>query len=280
MSGFSYREGQWRSPASGYVLAYRLWQPDTAQATLVLVHGFGEHAGRHVETAEAMARAGIAVAAPDLWGHGRSSGPRGKVDLRRCVGDLQQLTTQVCLPALGASRYALLGHSFGGLLAIIWALRRPPELQRLVVESPLLEVGFPIPWWKATAAAALSVLWPSCPFSADLDLSALSHDPAVVKAYREDPLVHGTITAGTYRETIQLRDQVMREAKHLRVPTLLLTAGFDHIVSVEAERRWYAQLQCQKQQREFPESFHELHHETVREEVFQLIQQWVLSVSS
>lgn len=277
MSGFSYREGQWRSTASGHALFYRLWQPEAPRAALVLIHGFGEHAGRHAQTAETLARAGIAVAAPDLWGHGRSEGPRGHVDLPWCLADLQRLTQEIFLPALGCSNYALMGHSFGGLLAIAWALSHPPILTRLIVESPLLEVGFPIPWWKAAAGAILSVLWPKCPLSSDLDISALSHDPAVVKAYREDPLVHGTITAATYRGTISLRDHVMRKAAQLKTPTLLLTAGTDRIVSVEAERRWYAKLTCEKRQREFPDSFHELHHETVREEVFDLIREWVLA---
>jgi alpha-beta hydrolase superfamily lysophospholipase len=198
------------------------------------------------------------------------------VDLPWCLADLQRLTQEVFLPALGSSHYALMGHSFGGLLAIAWALSNPPQLTRLVVESPLLEVGFPIPWWKAAIGAALSVLWPTCPLSADLDLSALSHDPAVVKAYREDPLVHGTITAATYRATIRLRDHVMRKAAQLKVPTLLLTAGTDRIVSVEAERQWFARLTCEKRHREFPDSFHELHHESVRGEVFQFIREWVL----
>lgn len=279
MSGTTYREGQWRSAASGQQLFYRLWQPASPRAALVLVHGFGEHAGRHAQTAEAMAEAGIAVAAPDLWGHGRSEGPRGHVSLPWCLADLQRLTHDALLPALGSTRYALMGHSFGGLLAIAWALSNPPQLTRLVVESPLLEVGFPIPWWKAAAGAALSVLWPKCPLSSDLDLSALSHDPAVVKAYREDPLVHGLITAATYRGTIHLRDHVMHRAPQLKTPTLLLTAGTDRIVSVEAERRWFAQLECEKRQREFPDSFHELHNETVREEVFDLIRQWVLVAS-
>ena len=142
------------------------------------------------------------------------------------------------------------------------------------MQSPLLEVGFPIPRWKTLAAVALATCWPSFPFSMDLDASALSHDASVVEAYRSDPLVHSAMSARTYDSILRTRDEATKRAPALRVPVLLLCAGDDRIISVAAAERWFERLTCRKQQRLFPGCYHELHHETVRHEVLDLIDAW------
>ena len=56
----------------------RSWVPDkNPKAVVVLVHGHGEHVGRYDHVGEAFTKAGYALTAFDLRGHGRSDGPRG-----------------------------------------------------------------------------------------------------------------------------------------------------------------------------------------------------------
>ena len=243
----------------------------------MVLHGFGEHGGRYEAFAQRLTQEGIWVVVPDLWGHGRSGGRRGDLgDVAVCVRHLQALTEQVVLPAAGQARYALFGHSFGGLAAIWWALERPEPVRRLVVESPLLEVGFPIPWWRAAVAAVLATAWPTFGFSMQLDASALSHDRAIVDAYRNDPLVHASLSARTYQSMLRTRDAVMARAGSLRVPVLMLCGASDRIVSVEAARRWFQRAAGPKQRVVFPEAYHELHHEPVWPEASRQICAWVL----
>jgi alpha-beta hydrolase superfamily lysophospholipase len=50
-----------------------VWKPETVvRALVVITHGHGEHSGRYVHVAENLASRGLAVAGPDLRGHGRS----------------------------------------------------------------------------------------------------------------------------------------------------------------------------------------------------------------
>lgn len=278
MTGVRCLEGSWVDPASQRQFGYRCWQPPSPRALLVILHGFGEHGGRYHAVADALAAQGLWVAAPDLRGHGRSAGPRGDIEqVAQYAQESQRMTRELFLPQSGLAQYTLFGHSFGGLLAIRWALDSPPGLRRVVVQSPLLEVGFPLPRWETLAAALLARWWPTRSFSLHLDVTALSRDPTVVQAYRDDPLVHHVMSARTYRSMLQVRDDVVERAASLRPPTLLLCGDADRVVSVEAAQRWFERLRCEKRRVLFPGCYHELHHEPVRDEVLRLVRDWTLA---
>lgn len=277
MTTMAREEAFWTDARSGRRFGYRLWRPPEPRALLVLLHGFGEHGGRYHHVATTLAEQGIGVAAPDLWGHGRSGGARG--DLGSIEQNIQALTTlthEVLLAEFGQSAYALFGHSFGGLMAIAWALQHPERLRSVIAQSPLLEVGFPIPWPKRFLASLAAVAWPTLSFSMNLDLAALTHDPAVIDAYRTDPLVHNAMSARSYRSIQATKRLVCARSAQLSTRILVLCGSADTIISLEEAQRWYTQVSCEKRLVVFPDSFHELHHEPVRTEALKRIREWVL----
>jgi alpha-beta hydrolase superfamily lysophospholipase len=56
----------------GLNLYAQAWSPDSPEGVVCLVHGLGEHSGRYVYVADWLNRAGYAVLASDLRGHGKS----------------------------------------------------------------------------------------------------------------------------------------------------------------------------------------------------------------
>ena len=278
MSGGPGVEGSWVEPVSRRTFGYRVWRAHEARALLIIVHGFGEHGGRYEAFARELAQQGITVAAPDLWGHGRSGGARGDLgDVPDCVRQLERMADEVFLPQAVQTRYALFGHSFGGLASIRWALDGPTTLRRVVIQAPLLEVGFPIPRWKQSASALLARVWPRWSFHMGLDLSMLSHDPAVRQAYLADPLTHHVMSVRTYRSLQRAEDDAFERAPALRVPILLLCGSDDRIISVERAQQWFERLTCRKQRRLFPGGYHELHHEVFQDEILRAVRDWTLA---
>ena len=97
---------------------------------LLVVHGFTGAKEDFVEHLPALADAGWHVVAPDLRGHGASDAPGDEAayTLEVLARDLLDLAD-----ALGWGRFALLGHSMGGMVAQTAALAAPDRLGALVL---------------------------------------------------------------------------------------------------------------------------------------------------
>ena len=269
------REEHWVEPDSGRRLFFRLWQPPKPRTLLVLAHGFAEHGGRYLPVAQALSTRGLAVAVPDLWGHGRSGGRRGDASsVVQYVEDLRRMTRDVFMPSAQAQRLAVYGHSFGGLLALQWALRDPGAVSRLIVQSPLLALGFPVPAWKHATAEWLARYWPTASIPIGLDPRWLSRNPEVVRAYQRDPYVHRQVSARLYHDMLQAGSWVAERAEALAVPTLVLYGEADRVVSTDAVRGWARRLRSPHETVAIPDAFHELHHEPIADTIIQRIAEW------
>jgi pimeloyl-ACP methyl ester carboxylesterase len=100
---------------------------DPAAATVVFVHGAGMDHSVWVMPARYFARQGFRVIAPDLPGHGRSSGE--PLDNVEAMADwLDELAE-----ALKVSSMAVVGHSMGSLIACTLAARHPQRVRQLIL---------------------------------------------------------------------------------------------------------------------------------------------------
>lgn len=95
---------------------------------LLLLHGFTSAKEDFAWHLDELAAAGWHVVAPDLRGHGSSSKPDDGYTFDHLAGDVLGLAD-----ALGWERFALLGHSMGGVVAQQVALRAQERLTALVL---------------------------------------------------------------------------------------------------------------------------------------------------
>ena len=210
-----------------------------ARATVLLVHGLGEHMGRYAALARDLNTWGYAVRAYDQYGHGASDGPRGGLpSATRLLDDLAQVVDQTRAGMAAGQPLLLLGHSMGGLVAARFvALQRRP-LEGLVLSSPALDPGLnPV---QKLLVAVLPALLPNLRVGNGLDARLISHDPAVVAAYQSDPLVHGRIAARLARFIADDSAAVLAAAPGWVLPTLLLYAGADRLVNPAGSRAFAA----------------------------------------
>ena len=223
---------------SGRLLFTRTWLPrEVTGSPLLFVHGFGEHSGRYEKTARWFAHRGREVYAYDHAGHGLSSGKRGHVDrFDDLLDDLEFVLGRIEL-ACPRRRPIVIGHSMGGLVVTALACERERVLGLLVTSGPALVLGEDISRGRMRAARWLRRILPRFALRAGLDVEALSKDPAVIRSYQEDPLVHGQMSASLAAGMLERIELTSRSTHRVRVPMLLLHGADDSLCPVEGSRK-------------------------------------------
>jgi pimeloyl-ACP methyl ester carboxylesterase len=119
---------------------------------LVLLHGLTGHRDDFRERMPDLADAGR-VLAPDLRGHGdfTQTGRAETFSFEQLVADLAAL-----LDAWGVARCDLLGHSFGGMLALRFALAHPERVASLILmdTAPFAPDGYSLEMFEKAGAIA------------------------------------------------------------------------------------------------------------------------------
>lgn len=217
---------------------YRQWWLPVAEPTAVvmLFHGLGEHSGRYGHVAEALNAAGYAVHAVDHRGHGKSEGkPVFVKSYGEFMSDLVLFRDLVETAHPGLPLFVL-GHSMGGNLAVGHTLAHQGGLAGLALSGPALKVGDDITPIQVKLIGVLGRIVPGFRPQA-LDASSISRDPAVVDAYRNDPLVYsGKMSAGIGWALIERMEQFPSRYGELRLPVLLQHGTADQLANVEGSR--------------------------------------------
>lgn len=234
------------SAADGLELVWQAWVPDEPRGAIVIVHGLAEHSSRYRETGEFLCSNGWAVFTGDLRGHGLSPDVpgAGRVHVKRFDDYFNDVEAFIDLArdACPGLPLFLLGHSMGGLIAIRYVLERPAGVAGAIISSPALGThpDFQPPVLLKLLVGVLSRLAPKLLVKSELDTNAISHDPAVVRAYMDDPLVSQKVSARWYAEMMKAMKIARREAGSLSVPMLLMQSGADRLVDPSAPARWAA----------------------------------------
>ncbi|MEV5437058.1 lysophospholipase [Streptomyces sp. NPDC052682] len=242
----------------------REWPCPRPRYVALVVHGYGEHAGRYEELARVLTGHGAAVYGPDHMGHGKSAGERVLID------DFEEVVTDVrAVAQLAAGAHAglpvvMIGHSMGGLIAARYAQRYGAGLAALVLSGPV------IGRWETPGRLLAHADTHGAMPDVAVGPAALSRDPAVGAAYAADPLVwHGPMkrpTAEAFARTLE----TVAEAGAVRgLPVLWLHGDDDRLVPLPGSRTGVEELSAGGATvRIFSGARHEVFNEIGRELVF------------
>ena len=259
----------------GTRLALRQWPaPDGAsRGTVLIVHGLGEHSGRYEHVAARLRFRGFLPVAYDHRGHGRSEGSRGVLRNRDdFVQDLAKVVDAV-RPTDGTP-FTLLGHSMGGLIVAQFVADAVRPVDALVMSSPALAADL-TGWQRMQLILSLAFV-PNLAIPNGFDPSVISHDPAVVRAYKEDPLVHDRVSGRLVRTLMEGGAHVLSRASSWKVPTLLIWAGDDHLVLPAGSATFAALAPAGVvEAHRFPDAYHEIFNELDAEPVFATLERWL-----
>lgn len=110
-------------------LVYWTSAASPTQKTIVLLHGINDHAGTWGPIVPALTKK-YRVIIPDLPGHGESEPREGPLAMSTILASVARIVEHE-----HASCFTLAGSSFGGWIAVLYALDHPDRVEHLVLES-------------------------------------------------------------------------------------------------------------------------------------------------
>ncbi len=262
--------------ADGTVLLTRHCPPGVAEdatwASVLLVHGLGEHSGRYEHVGDQLAAAGIDTYGFDNRGNGGSGGRRGHVDRWSQYHDDLGERLAAVRAASGGRPVALYGHSLGGLIVAGYCLSDRPKPDLAVLSSPGLDST--LPGWKKTLARVVGSVAPTLAIPNGVSGETLSRDSSVAEKLNRDPVAAKASTARFVAEALREQGWV-RALAHggLGVPTLVQHGEDDGLVPVGASAVFEGAPLTTR--RTFPGLRHELHNEPEGPEIVDWVIAWL-----
>ncbi len=259
--------------ADGLRLHLYDWPGDGARGTVLLVHGLGEHGGRYAHVAEWFAARGFRCVGYDHRGHGRSEGPRGVLPHDEALLTDLATVVEAVRPARGP--FILLGHSMGGAVVGAFVARRVRSADLVILSSPALKARLS-PIQRVQLAVGRRLL-PDVAMGNGLDPSGIAHDPATVRAYVDDPLVHDRVSARLAQAILDAGEATRAAAPKWDVATLLLYAGSDRLVDPAGSAEFASRAAPGTVEAEcFADLYHEIFNEGARAApVFARLGRWL-----
>lgn len=218
-------------------LFWQRYTPPSPRATVLVLHGGGDHSGRYPALTSALVRARFQVALVDLRGHGQSDGRRWHVDsFQENLADLDAFVAKLSQDGVAGEKLFVLGHSHGALVAALWGASRGRHVAGFVFSSPYFKLAIHPPPLKVLAAKVFGQLVPWLPFDAGIDVADLTSDVEMQRWTARDPLYGRKITPRWFEVSLRATGEALRRAKELEAPLLVLAAGMDRIVDVAGAR--------------------------------------------
>ncbi len=256
---------------------YQGWLPEgEAKAVLFIVHGLGEHSGRYMNVVNHFVPLGYAVYGFDHVGHGKSDG--GREEIQRFEDYTDPLTTYYNMVKgwQAGKPIFILGHSLGGLIATYYLLDNPEKFKGAIISAPAIKISESISSMTITMSKILSKIAPKAGVLA-LDVSGISRDPEVVKAYVNDPMVfHGKTPARLAAEMLRAMLRVKAEVSRIALPFITVQGSQDKLVDPGGAQMLYNGASSQDKTIKIYDGFyHEVFNEPEREVVLKDVETWL-----
>jgi alpha-beta hydrolase superfamily lysophospholipase len=243
-----------------------------AWASVLIVHGLGDHSGRYEHVGDQLASAGLDVWAYDHRGNGGSGGRRGHVERWTQLYDDLEVRLRAVRGGAEGRPCVLYGHSMGGLVVAGYlTLPDPPMPDLAVLTAPGLDST--LPGWKKSLVRALGGVTPTLAVPNDIDPSTLSRDPSVGERSATDPANATATTARFGAEALAEQARVRRDCLRITVPTLVLHGLDDGLVPAQASEILATVPSVER--RTYPGLRHELHNEPEGPQIIDEIIAWL-----
>lgn len=244
----------------GLPLLSRTW-PTTGEpwGSVLVVHGLGEHSGRHDATGGRFAAAGLVATSFDHRGFGASGGRRAYVDRwDDYLDDVEDRLDAGRVDGLPAAIYA---HSLGGLVVADYLLADRPLPDVAVLSAPALGGGNTV---LRALARVLDRAWPTFEYSNPWDGAKIAREPQPPAVADPDPLsvsrTTGRLGHFLFRAMDHVNEQLVARGG-FPLPTLVVHGGDDTLVPTASTA--FLERYESVDRRVYPGVRHEPHHDPI-----------------
>lgn len=278
-------------------LAFARWEHPDPKGRVVISHGYGEHGERYLHTAKWLHGLGWSVSSLDHAGFGRSEGIRGDANGIRPFADdlalflrqerLHDATRKGAHPMMEGSVPVLaspvcpqvvLGHSFGGLVALLTSLWQADTSEGLILSSPAVGLR-PSTFFLRMLGTLLFHLAPHHSIDLPGNKNLVCSDPVLVQRYWADPYCHRHVTPAFPLAIQEGREELLAYGAELSRPILLLQAGLDTVVDPhDADAVWSSIPKGLLERHQLEGFRHEIFHDVRRAEAQALTEPWLESL--
>ncbi|MCF8244092.1 MAG: lysophospholipase [Saprospiraceae bacterium] len=257
------------------LLQFRHWQIANTRAVVCIVHGLGEHIGRYNHVAQFFSLENIATIGFDLQGHGRTVGKRGHTEGLESMLDDVDLLLKTAQDKYPGKPVFIYGHSMGGNVVLNYVLRRKPKIAGLIATAAWIQLPKPPSPFIVLFGKIMNFIIPKLTQPNGLDINELSNDPTVVKAYKNDPLVHDRISVRAGTSLLEGASWLDNFSGEMPCPTLLLHGGIDRITSPIGTAEFAKRVNGDVTWKEWEGLKHEIHNEPQQGEVLGFLVEWM-----
>ena len=163
----------------------------------------------------------------------------------------------------------------GGAWVLTYALRYHPAISGVIATSPAVRTATKPPAAQLALARLMCRIAPTFTMPNGLDRNALSRDPAVIRAYIEDPLVHDRLSARLGLDLLHAGSWSLDHAAEFPLDLLLVQGSADRIVSAPATAEFAERAGQRCTFKLWDGLYHETHNEPEKAEVLAFNASWI-----
>ncbi|PKM95067.1 MAG: hypothetical protein CVU84_07020 [Firmicutes bacterium HGW-Firmicutes-1] len=253
----------------GTKLYYEKSIVDNPKATIIIIHGVCEHQGRYNYVVDKLNDKNYNVYRFDYRGHGKSDGKKAHIDDFNDVIDDTDAMVNIVKADEKNTKIFILGHSFGGFIAVAYGIKHKGKVDGFIVSSPTAsdEAGILELFRKGTDKNE---------YVPNNLANLLCSDKKVCKEYMEDVMVHKEMTIGFVQEMIKGTKWIKRNISKFNYPVVLIHGKNDQIISyLDTEYLFEQMASKDKKLKIYQGMQHELLNEVIKDRVMEDLTQWI-----
>jgi alpha-beta hydrolase superfamily lysophospholipase len=227
--------------SDGCTIFLRSWMTNSPDILLIL-HGLGAHSGWFIDMGNKLAARGLTVYAMDHRGFGRSGGLRGHIDnYHTYVEDINFIVTTIRKRHPEATIH-ILGHSMGAIFASHYAAKYQNELTSILFLNPWVQDTSQLPMLTTLRIFLGGIFKSRRYWQVAGGSDVMTTNPEAIQMLQSDPYWCRKQTASFLYQIILMRSAMLKKAKLISKPGLVMQAEADKSVVPEASHELYDTL--------------------------------------